>query len=501
MKPTTRKRAWNNSAFSHQSTFETSADKEDAVNAGSCADNKNVNVNKSPTPQNLQVSTVVSKSYKTNSNWIDTFEPVKSEDVAVHPKKLTELQNWLLHCEVVRKQHPAQICLLTGPSGSGKTAAVRVLARSLKYELQEWINPVDRDLVNTLGDQTASYIGSQIENFKSFLFRSSRYKSLLGGEKRLVLVEDFPNLILSSAETLESILDEFSKFGKSPLIFIVTDSKTRSLNISYNIFTEQLKNKFHINHISFNPIALTLLQKAMKRFCTLMKEPQIVDIYKVPSQNVIDSIIFAAQGDIRNALINLHFGSLKGTTTLPTERVESGDNKGKSKKQVSKLKTIWRDESVTMMHALGRVFNPKRLPNGNFVHTPEDISETFASEPKRFIDLIHANYLPHFADIEHVIEAANMLSISDNIITEYREETLAPTALNVAVRSMMVSNKTPVSVWMPIRAPKRQQDALCKAQQIPSVSKNLYATDFNGYVQIIKGPGNIYHPEQAIKNT
>lgn len=45
---------------------------------------------------------------------------------------------------------------------------------------------------------------------------------------------------------------------------------------------------------------------------------------------------------------------------MPTERVDSYEIKGKSKKKLSTLKTIRRDESVTMLHALGRVFNPKR---------------------------------------------------------------------------------------------------------------------------------------------
>lgn len=33
------------------------------------------------------------------------------------------------------------ILLLTGPSGSGKTATVRVLARDLGFQIQEWSNP------------------------------------------------------------------------------------------------------------------------------------------------------------------------------------------------------------------------------------------------------------------------------------------------------------------------------------------------------------------------
>lgn len=487
MRPATRKRAWNNSAFSYQSKFD-SVQTENVTQKkeSNVADDKKIVENKTSN-KSPQTSKTVSPSSRNNSNWIDKFEPKTCEEVAVHPKKLAELKDWLLHCEVVHKQHPAQICLLTGPSGSGKTAAVRALARAQKFELQEWINPVDCDMINTLGDQTSSYTGSQIDFFKSFLFRSSRYKSLLGSQKRLVLVEDFPNMILSSVDTFEDILEEFSKYGKAPLLFIVADSKSRSLNISYNLFTEDLKNKYHINHISFNPIAVTLLQKAMKRFCALMREQQFSDTYKVPSETIIDSIVFAAQGDIRNALINLHFASLKGAGALPTERVESCEIKGKYKKKLSTLKTIHRDESVTMLHALGRVFNPKRLSNGNFTHKPEDISDSFASEPKRFIDLIHANYLPHFKEIEHVVEAANALSIADNIITEYREEALAPTALNLAVRSIMQANESPVTAWMPIRAARRSHQDLCKPQKISGISNNLYATDYGSYVQIIKG--------------
>ncbi|XP_050328608.1 cell cycle checkpoint protein RAD17 isoform X1 [Bactrocera neohumeralis] len=487
MKPATRKRAWNNSAFAYQSKFD-SVQTENAtpVKESNVADDeKTIEIktsNESP-----QTSKPAPPSSKSNSNWIDKFEPKTCEEVAVHPKKLAELKDWLLHCTAVHKQHPAQICLLTGPSGSGKTAAVRALARAQKYELQEWINPVDRDMINTLGDQTSNYTGSQIDFFKSFLFRSSRYKSLLGSQKRLVLVEDFPNMILSSVDIFEDILEEFSKYGKAPLLFIVADSKSRSLNISYNLFTEELKNKYHIHHISFNSIAVTLLQKAMKRFCGLMREQQFSDTYKVPSETIIDSIVFAAQGDIRNALINLHFASLKGAGALPTERVESCEIKGKSKKKISTLKTIRRDESVTMLHALGRVFNPKRLPNGNFTHKPEDITDSFASEPKRFIDLIHANYLPHFREIEHVVEAANALSIADNIITEYREEALALTALNLAVHSIMQTNESPVTAWMPIRAARRNHQDLSKSQKISGISNSLYATDYGSYVQMING--------------
>lgn len=103
------------------------------------------------------------------------------------------------------------------------------------------------------------------------------------------------------------------------------------------------------------------MQKAMKRFCNLMNSPSYKDVYKSPSPDIIDSIIISAQGDIRNALINLHFSSLKGAPNLLTERLVSVEESKTSKKRKvqRKLQSVGRDDYITMMHALGRVFNPK----------------------------------------------------------------------------------------------------------------------------------------------
>ena len=71
--------------------------------------------------------------------------------------------------------------------------------------------------------------------------------------------------------------------------------------------------KFNSNYFfSFNPVSTTLMKKALKRICTLMGGESFRKLYRVPSVDLVDSIGMAAQGDMRNALINLHFGSLKG---------------------------------------------------------------------------------------------------------------------------------------------------------------------------------------------
>ncbi|KAH8310318.1 hypothetical protein KR044_000744, partial [Drosophila immigrans] len=435
-----------------------------------------------------------------SDNWMESFAPRSSDDLAVHPKKLDEVRNWLRHCQALRSKLPAQICLLTGPSGSGKTATLRVLAQEFGYDLQEWINPVDCEEIQALGDQPAghSYAGSQLEAFKSFLLRASRYKSLLATQnKRILLVEDFPNVLLKdAAATFEELMDDYMSYGKSPLVFIVADSKSKMLNISYKLFTDQLKAKLRIEHISFNAVAATIMQRSMKRFGTLMQQEQHKALYKLPTQNVMDSIVVCAQGDIRNALINLHFGSLKGAPSMATKQLSvSAPSKGRKRKATNTLKGIGRDESITMMHALGRVFNPKYNEDGSqrLLHSPEELSEAFCTEPRNFVNFIHANFLPHFLDIGHAVSAVNDLGVADMLLQEYRDDSLGLVGLNIAVRGCMVANVAPVTGWMPVRGPKRLtiQPKLTAAEQqllgskFAGISKSLYASEYNSFVKII----------------
>lgn len=127
-------------------------------------------------------------------------------------------------------------------------------------------------------------------------------------------------------------------------------------------------------------------------------------------------------------------------------------------------------------------------------HQPEDITESFAAaEPKNFVDLLYANYLPHFSSIENVLDAVECLGSSDLMMTEYRESHMGVVGLNVAVRGLMVSNEKPVTGWMPVKGPKRlnfrnrHEDTLRKLGLPLNVSSRVLITDFKGYVEVIRG--------------
>ncbi|XP_002136949.4 cell cycle checkpoint protein RAD17 isoform X1 [Drosophila pseudoobscura] len=510
-----RKKPWIKSAFSELNLTQTTAVSEGtpakrtrSTPHASTKTQRNRNVNSTPTLAAALVDITAEDEDGCGDNsespptvtekWMESFAPTSSEELAVHPKKIGELRDWLRHCEAMRWKVPAQICLLSGPTGAGKTATLQVLAKEFGYQLQEWINPVDCEVINTLGDQPSggSYLGSHLEAFKSFLLRASRYKSLLNAQnKRLVLVEDFPNVLLSDAEAnFDDLLEKYSIYGKSPLVFIVADSKSRGLNISYKLFPDQLKAKHRINHISFNSIAATIMQKSMKTFCAIMQQKGNKALYKVPSSTVVDSIVVGAQGDIRNALINLHLSALKGVPNMPTKQLNvSVTSKGRQRKMQSTLKSIGRDESITLMHAVGRVLNPKCNEEKRLQHSPEVLTEAFCTEPRNFVNFIHANYLPHFRDIEDVLPAINDLCLSDFMLNEYRDDALPVMGLNLAIRGTMLANKDPVSGWMPVRGPKRINvlpPATLAEQKLLGIgcadtSKALYATEYKSFVKCI----------------
>lgn len=183
---------------------------------------------------------------------------------------------------------------------------MRVLAEELTFELNEWLSPMDDEYSRENGFQ------SQKDKFFEFLFKTSRYQSLVNQKRRLLMVEDFPNILIDQKSLFHEILARYKEVGKSPLIFIASETRSKSLNIAYNLFPSDIQSHYSMHNVGLNAISTTLMKKALQSLLTNLKKMEgFKDRFREPTGDVLDSLIVSSQGDIRNAILNLQFVSQK----------------------------------------------------------------------------------------------------------------------------------------------------------------------------------------------
>lgn len=61
----------------------------------------------------------------------------------------------------------------------------------------------------------------------------------------------------------------------------------------------------------FNSVSATGLKGALKRAAEIIKN-KFSDSYNLPTADLIESVVNSSSGDVRSAILNLHFASLKG---------------------------------------------------------------------------------------------------------------------------------------------------------------------------------------------
>ncbi|CDO73910.1 hypothetical protein BN946_scf185016.g67 [Trametes cinnabarina] len=210
-----------------------------------------------------------------DSLWVDKYEPVGEEDLAVHKRKIQDVKQWLLEAYEggpsgkLRKYR--RILVLTGPAGTAKTATIRVLSKELGCEILEWRNSMDEHFARDPDSTIAGWSGVEYEGlsekFQAFLTRASSCRPLFScrphtqtsplqssqksssssasvtgfststspstcpSKRQLILLEDLPNILHPPTQVeFHAALEAFvasPEGGVAPLVIIISDAGLR----------------------------------------------------------------------------------------------------------------------------------------------------------------------------------------------------------------------------------------------------------------------------------
>ncbi|XP_061133624.1 cell cycle checkpoint protein RAD17 isoform X5 [Syngnathus typhle] len=383
--------------------------------------------------------------------WVDRYMPYYKVDLAVHKKKVEEVENWLkLHTE------PTQggLLLLRGPSGCGKTATMHVLSRELGFRIQEWINPPNLVWCSqqVLDRTTVLSSTSQSAQFQEFLLRANKYNCLkMVGDtsstgRPLILVEEFPNQFYRNPSGLHDILRYFVKTRRCLLVFIVSNSASGDSS-SRVLFPRELMEELDISNISFNPVAPTTMMKVLTRILANEDRKSIGRVI-VPDQTVLEMICSGSSGDIRSAINCLQFAS------VPDHSLE----KGLVRRNNLFISQGVAPECVKTSESAFGLGLPSHLSlhhRESLLVDPERVIERSYVSGEFFNLYLHQNYLDFFSEVEDVHKASEYMSDADLLTSDWMSSnTLDKYASAVATRGLLHTNSQQVAVgFRPLHKP------------------------------------------------
>ncbi|KAF8650709.1 hypothetical protein AX16_005082 [Volvariella volvacea WC 439] len=333
--------------------------------------------------------------------WVDIHEPRTEAELAVHMKKVEDVRRWFQEAfeggpsgKLVKYR---RILALTGPAGTGKTATIRVLARELGFEIMEWRSSIAE---NTMGvrdgfpGDKSSWMDSDVEyeslftKFQTFLQRASSCRSLFAsttgltqsqstsskGSRHIILLEDLPNILHEQTQAqfhaaLESLVRSENTYPPIPIVIIVSDAGVRGeaneerMTSGYGwsrdrdgvvdirtVLPKSLLNGPYATAIGFNPIAPTLMKRALQTIVNT----QFAGRSGAPSKEILDAVVESSNGDIRSALMALQFACIGDDS-------KSGGRRKKSTMSTAVLEVVTRrEQSLALFHLIGKVLYNKR---------------------------------------------------------------------------------------------------------------------------------------------
>jgi cell cycle checkpoint protein len=244
--------------------------------------------------------------------------------------------------------------VLTGPSGCAKTATINAVASEMGFEINEFECGVNTNAFGPKYKEHGVYqyktSGQSFRDFVLSCILNSTLQFAIGDrivpkKRHIALIDDFPPLTDGMKSMVHDCFRHYLAASQvtSPIVIVISNiqscdesfSGDRALTIR-EVLPIGVRNHFRVEQIQFNPIAKTIMTKALNRICEIefRNRPR-----SKPSKQTIEDISLNSEGDIRSAISSLQLCLLgKGAF---------GDAK--------------RDHQVSLFSGLGKILYNKRI--------------------------------------------------------------------------------------------------------------------------------------------
>jgi cell cycle checkpoint protein len=229
------------------------------------------------------------------------------------------------------------------------------------------------------------------DKFQAFLKRASACHNIFStqspastssgrpSKRHLILLEDLPNILHFPTQVrfhgaLQSLCGS-SEVGP-PLVIITSDSGLRGENTDdawdgtgstrwskketidiRSVLGVDLCTSPYVTRIAFNPIAPTLMTKALQAMLTTHFASTTE---KPPTKDIVEMIVESSNGDIRSAVMALEFACVVTLSMKGAGKGRRGNAAGKGGARAVLEAVTRREQSLVLFHLMGKILYNKR---------------------------------------------------------------------------------------------------------------------------------------------
>lgn len=368
-----------------------------------------------------------------SDSWHSVLAPTSIQDLAVDIRRQKEIRDWLVSIYVDSELDEAlaapgqtipRIAVIKGPAGSGKSITVRLVAQSLEVQIIEFVSKNDSDHIlhheEKDSHQPKVFEPSHTSKFDSFLMDNCRCKAMLSPDsKRLLLVEELPNVFVMDPGAFHTVLRRFVRIypQHTPVAFIWTTSLNST--DSFRLFSTSISSELNFKTIVFNPVSNALLKKAIKRLPLSGRIPE----------DELQAIIASSAGDLRT-LFNETEIRFNHTAISESTSSDSPIKPKKAKRDSSSSSQLaGRQLFKSTFHYLGKILYAKRIFTGDRTLTCDEVAKrkfSLLTNPDVLIRertcssnvlllKLHQNYIKRTRRIQEVARCSELLSVAEMI--------------------------------------------------------------------------------------